>query len=204
MIHMGAEPFQTGVGAYSNNIGNIKSYEYNSLYGFSLKVKTEESIFYLDCNAAFARRFSCVICSYDEEEISLDELIQIKETIKKTKVKWDYEKGDWISCDYGGGTFYIIDPRPVRAFILGNYEYFKYKSARKEWSEEAQEADDKRISAFLNESIDWTIDDAKEWLTRNGFQTSDVLTEFRYTQEEEKYVPYFKKLIAPYWTPDNK
>lgn len=200
-IYIAIEPFHKRVCAFSNYMGIIKSYEYHD---FSLKVKTEQSTFFLYCRPSFTRSFSAILCWYEKEGISPSELKQIKKAVKKTNVKWDYQKREWIPYKYCNSSFYIIDPRPVRAYILGNYMHFRYCRAQKKKSKEVREADDKRITALLNESVDWTIDEAKEWLTQNGFLSHDHLSGIDYSLEDDPYISYVYKLIDPSWTPKNK
>ena len=71
----------------------------------------------------------------------------------------------------------------------------------KQWSDEALKEEERKITSLLNESLDWTIDDAKEWLRRNKFHVFDKLEDYRYSSENEKYLLTCYELIDPYWTP---
>lgn len=172
------------VHTYSNNLGKIEKYAYEIGYSSGVSVETEKSIFTLAGKPTFARSLSCVLGWYDDDEISPSVLRQIKEARKKSK-----------------GSFLISDPRVVRASILSVYEDIKYSRVRTEWSNEVYEADAKKITALLNKSLDWTIDDAKEWLRRNKFHVFDKLEDYRYSPENEDYLLTCDELIDPYWTP---
>lgn len=169
---------------YSNNLGKIEKYVFATGYESCVLVETEKSIFTLAGKPTFARILSCVLGWYNDDEISPDILRQIDESRKKSK-----------------GTFLITDSRAVRASILATYENFKLSRARTEWSTEVYEADTKKITALLNESVDWTIDDAKEWMRRNKFHVFDKLEDYRYSSENEDYLLTCYELIDPYWTP---
>ena len=172
-----------GVHPYSNNLGKIEKYVYE-VYESSVSVETEMSIFLLAGKPTFVRSLSCVLGWYNDDEISPDVLRQINEAGKKSN-----------------GSFLISDPRAVRASILATYESFKFQRSVKEWSEEASKEEKRKITALLNESVDWTIDDAKEWMRRNKFHVFDKLEDYRYSRENELYLISNDELIDPYWTP---
>ena len=195
MMHVGTDVFLGQVKAFSNNIGKIQSYEYVNDDSVSVILRTEKSTFSLAGKTSFIGNFSCVLGWYDDDEVSPDELKQINEAVKKTKTKWSNEKNDWVPYDYGDRTLYIIDPRPVRACLLGNYKAFH----------DGDHVDKKGIAALLNASVDWTIDDAREWLVRNGFPAHDSLAEIDYSRERNN--PYMidkTPMPALTWAPCSK
>ncbi|MBQ9874489.1 MAG: hypothetical protein IJM30_08490 [Thermoguttaceae bacterium] len=190
MIHIGVEPFQNRVSVFSNYIGKITNYEYINGNSVSVIVKTEKSRFALAGKTSFIGNFSCVLGWYKKDEVAPDELARINEAIEKTKVKWDYEKNEWIPAKYGNQTFYIIDHRPVRACLLGNFIAFHYGF------------NEKSISALLNQSVEWTKDDAREWMKRNKFSTYDHLSQIDYTKgNRDPYIIDLTLLSDPYWQP---
>lgn len=172
------------VRVYSNNVGKIVNYEYVGNESVSAIVKTENSKFALAGKPTFTRSLSCVLGWYKDKDVSPGELKLIEEARKKSK-----------------GPFLISDQRVVRASILATYESFKFQDSVKQWSDEASKEEERKITSLLNESLDWTIDDAKEWLRRNKFHVFDKLEDYRYSSENEKYLLTCYELIDPYWTP---
>ena len=191
---------------YINDLGNIKSYEFVDWR--YLKVHTDSSTFYCfnGRSTSLARVHSSMRLllssnlwisnsgPYDcKGEISAEERKLILETHLKDIYKWDERKQENVLL-HPSGPSEVIDPRVIRTEILGIWMLTRLE---KKVNEEEKLL--KEINKFINEDLDWTIDEAAEWMKANDFTPLQVYRQIKNTNWNYEW-----PLPNPYWKPERK
>ena len=187
------------VTAYSNNLGNIKSYELDFGYteGMYLHVHTDSSVFCLyDKTGQRTRVHSCMYLSISGSEFSPEDQKQIEEAKNRKLHKWDVNKQD--NVPFTAKSIMVIDPRVIRAYILGTWKIETLRQKGYSNDELLNEA-----NAFINEDVEWTVDDAKDWMEVNGYTPLEIYEHLDASEEREALRPW-DRLPHPDWKPSHK